>query len=105
MRIRAVSLSLLLAPALLAAQSFTPVRELKNLSPAALAKLHTLETLNGLPAGEWRFHAGDIPHGESITLDDSAWPLVAPHSRAPKEAYSFTGFRIARTVPPRRRTE
>jgi alpha-mannosidase len=74
------------------AQSFTPVRELKNLSPAALEKLHTLETLNALPGGDWRFHAGDIPHGESPALDDSSWQLVhAPSTRAeqlsaPKDA-------------------
>ena len=68
------------------AQSFTPVREQKNLSPAALAKLHTLETLKELPPGEWRFHAGDLPHGESVGLDDSSWPLVGPKSHAPKEA-------------------
>jgi len=77
------------------AQSFTPVRELKNLSPGAIAKLHTLETLNALPPGDWRFHAGDIPHGESPTLDDSGWTLVhAPtnrktYSKAPKEAVWF----------------
>jgi alpha-mannosidase len=68
------------------AQSFTPVRELKNLSPAALAKLHTLETLNALPEGEWRFHAGDVTHGESVSLDDSGWELVQPGSTAPKDA-------------------
>lgn len=92
MRVRDLSLfvgSLLLVSVscvLAGAQSFTPVREQKNLSPAALAKLHTLETLKELPAGEWRFHAGDIAHGESMTLDDSGWPLVAPKSKAPKEA-------------------
>jgi alpha-mannosidase len=64
-----------------AAQSFTPVRELKNLSPAAVEKLHTLETLNALPVGEWRFHAGDLPHGEDVGLDDSKWPLVTPRSK------------------------
>jgi alpha-mannosidase len=89
MRIRAVLIALFLMPMLrpvAVAQSFTPVRELKNLSPSALAKLQKLETLNALPAGEWRFHAGDIPHGESVTLDDAAWSVVKPHSRAPKEA-------------------
>ena len=86
MRFRSVSLALLLAAQVAAAQSFTPVRELKNLSPSALEKLHTLETLNALPAGQWHFHAGDLPHGESPALDDSAWPLMAPHSKAPKEA-------------------
>jgi alpha-mannosidase len=92
MRIRGLMLVLALVTPLILAQSFTPVREQKNLSPAALAKLHTLETLNALPAGEWRFHAGDLPHGESPALDDSAWPLIAaPATRAdqvkaPKDA-------------------
>jgi alpha-mannosidase len=68
------------------AQSFTPKREQKNLSPEALTKLHTLETLNALPAGEWRFHAGDLTHGEAVGLDDSSWPLVKPGTDAPNEA-------------------
>ena len=91
------------------AQSFTPIREQKNLSPAAIAKLHTLEMLNSLPVGEWRFHAGDIPHGESPSLDDSSWTLVKPRAKAPKDAvwyrsvievpktlngYDLTGSRI-----------
>jgi alpha-mannosidase len=91
MRSRGLSLALLLSSSLAFAQSFTPVRELKNLSPSAIAKLHTLETLNELPPGDWRYHAGDIPHGESTTLDDASWQLVpAPAGRnyvkAPKEA-------------------
>ncbi|WP_353071785.1 alpha-mannosidase [Tunturiibacter gelidoferens] len=110
MRLRQLSLALLLSCAPLLAQSFTPVREQKNLSPAAVAKLHTLETLNSLPAGDWRFHVGDIPHGESPTLDDSSWTLVQPKSKAPHEAvwyrreievpktlngYDITGARIS----------
>jgi alpha-mannosidase len=83
---RLVCSVLVLASSTLVAQSFTPVRELKNLSPAALEKLHTLETLNALPAAEWRFHAGDLPHGESPSLDDSSWPLVTAPSKAPKDA-------------------
>ncbi len=86
MRIRLLAPAFLALSSLLAAQSFTPVRELKNLSPAALEKLHTLETLNALPATDWRFHAGDIPHGESPTLDDASWPTVSAPSKAPKEA-------------------
>ena len=71
MRIRVLPLVLALGSSIVLGQSFTPVREQRNLSPAALAKLHTLEILNALPAGEWRFHAGDLPHGESPALDDS----------------------------------
>jgi alpha-mannosidase len=69
-----------------AAQSFTPVREQKNLSPEALKRLHQLELLNALPVESWKFHAGDIAHGESVTLDDSAWPEAKSPSIAPKEA-------------------
>jgi len=78
------------------AQSFTPVREQKNLSPAAITKLHTLETLNALPGGKWHFHAGDVPHGESPTLDDSGWPLVEPRAKAPFDA---VWYRREITVP------
>lgn len=67
-------------------QSFTPVREQKNLSPEALAKLHTLETLNSLPGGKWRFHSGDLAHGEAVGLNDSSWPLVARGAEAPNDA-------------------
>jgi alpha-mannosidase len=98
-----------LACTTLVAQSFTPVREQKNLSPAALATLHTLETLNALPAGDWRFHAGDLAHGESPMLDDSSWETVGVKSKAPEDAvwyrrwievpktlngYDLTGARI-----------
>ncbi|MDE1156226.1 MAG: glycoside hydrolase family 38 C-terminal domain-containing protein [Acidobacteriaceae bacterium] len=83
--------SLLLVAPIAAAQSFTPVRELKNLAPEEIAKLHTLEELSVLPGGDWRFHAGDLPHGESLSLDDSAWKVVptpAEHhaTKAPTDA-------------------
>lgn len=83
----------------LSAQSFTPVRELKNLSPDALAKLHTLETLNALPVGEWRFHAGDLPHGESPELNDSQWPLVTPGAKGVKAPKDAVWYRRVVEVP------
>ena len=87
MTIRLVSLALILVGSTSSfSQSFTPVRELKNLSPGAMAKLHTLETLNALPAGEWRMHAGDLAHGEAVGLDDSSWAVVEPKSKAPMDA-------------------
>jgi alpha-mannosidase len=109
MRLRHLSLALVLTCSTALAQSFTPIREQKNLSPPAIAKLHTLEMLNSLPAGEWHFHAGDVPHGESPSLDDSTWPLVKPRAKAPQDAvwyrrvievpktlngYDITGARI-----------
>ena len=110
-------LGVVLSAAAAAAQSFTPVREQQNLSPEALTKLRALESLNALPPGEWRFHAGDLPHGESVTLDDSSWPLVKPGTSAPNEAvwyrreieiprtlngYDLTGERVVVPVPCRR---
>jgi alpha-mannosidase len=89
MRFRLVLLAPVVVSSFVLAQSFTPVREQKNLTPIALAKLHTLETLDSLPAVEWRFHAGDIPHGESVGLDDASWPEVKARYKAPKEAVWF----------------
>ncbi len=109
MHLRHLPLALALTCSIALAQSFTPIREQKNLSPAAIAKLHTLEMLNSLPVGEWRYHAGDIPHGESPALDDSAWPLQKPRAKATQDAvwyrrvievpktlngYDLTGSRI-----------
>ena len=66
------------------AQSFLHEKPQGNLSPAALDKLAILGSLTSLPAPEWHFHAGDLPHGE--TADDAAWPTVSAMSKAPEEA-------------------
>ena len=55
-------------------------------SPAETAVLDRLNSLHTLPGGSWRFHAGDLPHGELPGLDDSGWPLVQPKSIAGKQA-------------------
>jgi alpha-mannosidase len=109
MRFRLVSVVFVVAGSTVLAQSFTPAVQLKNLSPGAVATLHTIETLNALPAGEWRFHDGDVAHREAVGLDDSAWPVVSAPAKAPKDAvwyrreievpktlhgYDITGSRI-----------
>ena len=81
----------------------------KSLPANAQQVLERLSGLNELPSGQWRVHAGDIPHGENIDLDDSSWPIAPPRSHAPKEAvwyrqwitvpmslrgYDLTGTRI-----------
>ena len=48
--------------------------------------VRALHSLPNLPADEWRFHAGDVPHGETVGLDDSSWMLVRPNSTAPNDA-------------------
>lgn len=86
MHSRGLLAALLLWATMLPGQSFTPVREQKNLSPAALATLHTLESLNALPSGAWKMHLGDLPHGESVTLDDSSWATVTAPAKASRTA-------------------
>ncbi len=46
------------------------------LSAAAGDTLSALGEIDKLPAVEWRVHPGDMPHGEAVDLDDSAWPEV-----------------------------
>jgi alpha-mannosidase len=55
-------------------------------SPAENKVIARLTSLETLPSGSWRFHAGDVAHGESVSLDDSSWQAVNPGSMAGKEA-------------------
>jgi alpha-mannosidase len=48
-----------------------------------------LGALNRLSAEEWRFHAGDLAHGESLDLDDASWQLVKPRLEAPQDTVWF----------------
>ncbi len=59
---------------------------LDKLPAPTRATLERLSTLNHLDANNWRFHAGDLPHGEALTLDDASWSMVEPGTEAPKEA-------------------
>ena len=85
MRFRSALLLCIVIPSTLLAQSFTPIRQQKNLSAEAEAKLSVLASLDALPAQGWKFHVGDIPHGESVGLDDASWSTVVSGT-APKEA-------------------
>ena len=44
----------------------------KALDSNSKAVVGRLTELNQLPADEWRFHAGDLAHGETTELDDSS---------------------------------
>jgi alpha-mannosidase len=71
--------------------------------------IDSLKSFTHLPADEWKFHAGDVPHGEDVNLDDSSWQTVRAGSQAPDDAvwyrrvievpqnlngYDLTGTRI-----------
>jgi len=61
----------------------------KPLNPTSQAVVQRLSELNRLTAEEWRFHVGDLAHGESPELDDSSWQLVKPRMEAPQDAVWF----------------
>ncbi len=66
-----------------------------TLSPQEETTLGRLQSLGTLPSGSWRYHEGDVPHGEDPSLDDSSWQQVDAHAQrhhrltAPKEAVWF----------------
>jgi alpha-mannosidase len=60
-----------------------------SLPADARAVLDRLSMLGGLPDGAWKFHAGNLAHGEAVTLDESGWQPIALKAKAPKEALWF----------------
>jgi alpha-mannosidase len=61
----------------------------KTLSSSSQIAVQRLSELDLLPAVEWRFHAGDLAHGESPDLDDSSWIAAKPRMDAGKDAVWF----------------
>jgi alpha-mannosidase len=92
------------------AQSAEQTAEIaKGLSPHAQQTLKELTGLTSLPDGDWKQHTGDVPHGESPSLDDSSWQSVKRGTKTEGEAvwyrrsievpkdlhgYDLTGARI-----------
>ena len=72
-------------------QQATPV------NPAIDAVISQLRALTHLTADEWRYHAGDLPHGEDVGLDDSTWKVVKNKSQAPEDAVWYRRWIV---VPP-----
>ena len=83
--------------------------QFKSLSAPVQRVAKQLSTLTNLPSQGWRFHIGDIAHGEAVDLDDSSWQVTKKGDRGPKEAvwyrqsieipknlngYDLTGTRI-----------
>jgi alpha-mannosidase len=53
------------------------------LTPESAKVLDTLDSLQQLPLGGWRYRAGDISHGEEATLDDSKWETITATEHKP----------------------
>src|SRR5580704_17399121 len=61
-------------------------KAVQALSVRTQTAVKELSSLVSLPADDWRFHAGDIAHGESTDLHDSSWQPVKKGTYAPTEA-------------------
>ena len=89
------SLSLLAALASVAllpcqAQSGQEIAALtRSLPEASQTTIDRLAELNNLPVDGWRFHAGDVAHGEAVELDDNSWPVLPVKGNATKDAVWF----------------
>jgi alpha-mannosidase len=57
-----------------------------KLPPAARTVVERLGELNQFEATDWRYHAGDVAHGESVDLNDADWQVVTPKGEAPEGA-------------------
>ena len=61
----------------------------KSLGQSSHTVLDRLTELNRLSADEWRYHAGDLAHGESPDLDDSSWSVLKGRTETSQEAVWF----------------
>ncbi len=61
----------------------------KSLDTNTQSVVGRLTELNRLSADEWRFHAGDLAHGESTELDDSSWQVVKAQAQGSEDAEWF----------------
>jgi len=55
-----------------------------------------LSTLSQLADGQWKMHAGDLAHGETVGLNEADWQPIANPGKAPNDA---VWFRQTVTVP------
>ncbi|HSU18296.1 MAG TPA: glycoside hydrolase family 38 C-terminal domain-containing protein [Acidobacteriaceae bacterium] len=84
-----LSLAVAAMSSTLFAQCKTPTNKqwiTPQLNAAQQETVNCLVQLETLPDGPWHIHEGDMPHGESPTLDDHAWPQATAPSTAGKEA-------------------
>jgi hypothetical protein len=75
---------MLLSPSGLPAQNQLPEEargELKKFPAHTQAVIPQLFALDWLPQPQWKTHIANLPHGETVDLDDSAWEAVKTGSQ------------------------
>ena len=68
------------------AQSWREAALPSILTPESQTVLDKLASLSALPKPDWRYHAGDLQHGESPSVDDAGWQAVTTPSTLLAEA-------------------
>ena len=61
----------------------------QSLGSNSQAVVGRLSELNRLQAEQWRYHTGDIAHGESTNLDDSSWPVTKGRTETSEDSVWF----------------
>jgi alpha-mannosidase len=59
------------------------------LDPQSSKVIERLGKFNELPLSGWRYHSGDIAHGEAASLDDSQWPTATGKVQVGNDAVWF----------------
>ena len=62
---------------------------MKAMPQPAQQVIDRLGELNRLPDADWRVHPGDLPHGESVDVDDSSWAVAKRGTDYPSGAVWF----------------
>jgi alpha-mannosidase len=90
LRLTVICLGILIVATASSAQPAVNFKKATAMLPAdAQTVVNRLGSLREFPDGAWKMHAGDLPHGENIDLDDNSWQIVAYNSKAPNEAVWF----------------
>lgn len=72
-----------------AAQRGETDRALASLPAQPRAVVERLLSLSQLPAGTWKLHEGDLPHGEATNFDDGSWQSATAGARYSTSAIWF----------------
>ena len=71
----------------------------KSSVPAYFDVIARLGAIGKLPDGAWKVHAGDIPHGEGLGLDDSGWSSLADWKPSTASPFEGVWYRQTYTLP------
>jgi alpha-mannosidase len=87
--ITALTITALALPPCLAQTAEETAVQTRALPAGSRTTIDRLAELNTLPVEGWRFHAGDVAHGEAVDLNDRSWPILPAKGNASKDAVWF----------------